>query len=110
VRRRGEEEQSRDSSGMAGGFGGSGAAAGRAEFYEGKITGYFILACIVGSFGGSLFGYDLGVSSQYILFLIQFLPTTLLFLLAFSSSSYFVLVECNSCFWSSYVEIEMRFL
>jgi hypothetical protein len=50
---------------MAGGFGGGGAAAGRAELYEGKITGYFILACIVGSFGGSLFGYDLGVSSQY---------------------------------------------
>jgi len=64
---------------MAGGFGGGGAAAGRAEFYEGKITGYFILACIVGSFGGSLFGYDLGVSSQYP-FLIQFL--LLLFLLA----------------------------
>uniref|UniRef100_K4A131 Major facilitator superfamily (MFS) profile domain-containing protein n=1 Tax=Setaria italica TaxID=4555 RepID=K4A131_SETIT len=48
---------------MAGGFGGGGAATGRAELYEGKITGYFILACIVGSFGGSLFGYDLGVSS-----------------------------------------------
>nr|CAB3453127.1 unnamed protein product [Digitaria exilis] len=49
---------------MAGGFAGGGAVAGRAEFYEGKITGYFILACIVGSFGGSLFGYDLGVSSS----------------------------------------------
>ncbi|GJN34206.1 hypothetical protein PR202_gb22850 [Eleusine coracana subsp. coracana] len=48
---------------MAGGFAGGTAGAGRAEFYEGKITGYFILACIVGSFGGSLFGYDLGVSS-----------------------------------------------
>lgn len=60
---------------MAGGFGGGGAAAGRAEFYEGKITGYFILACIVGSFGGSLFGYDLGVSSQYPSTLFLFLPT-----------------------------------
>jgi MFS transporter, SP family, sugar:H+ symporter len=50
---------------MAGGFAGGTAGAGRAEFYEGKITGYFILACIVGSLGGSLFGYDLGVSSEY---------------------------------------------
>jgi MFS transporter, SP family, sugar:H+ symporter len=49
---------------MAGGFGGGGSEASkRAEFYEGRITGYFILACVVGSFGGSLFGYDLGVSS-----------------------------------------------
>jgi len=48
---------------MAGGFAGGGAASGRAELYEGRITSYFILACIVGSFGGSLFGYDLGVSS-----------------------------------------------
>ncbi|XP_078431871.1 sugar transport protein 14-like [Wolffia australiana] len=29
---------------------------------EGRITGYFVLACVVGSLGGSLFGYDLGVS------------------------------------------------
>ncbi|KAJ4797907.1 Sugar transport protein 14 [Rhynchospora pubera] len=48
---------------MAGGFGAGGAASERAEFYQGRITGYFILACIVGSLGGSLFGYDLGVSS-----------------------------------------------
>jgi hypothetical protein len=68
---------------MAGGFiGGGGAAAGRAELYEGKITGYFILACIVGSFGGSLFGYDLGVSSQY-----PFLFVSLVL----------VLLKCNSC-------------
>ena len=52
---------------MAGGFAGGGAASGRAELYEGRITSYFILACVVGSFGGSLFGYDLGVSSQYFL-------------------------------------------
>ena len=50
---------------MAGGFAGADAGAGRAEQYEGRITSYFILACIVGSFGGSLFGYDLGVSSEY---------------------------------------------
>ncbi|XP_072972318.1 sugar transport protein 14-like [Typha angustifolia] len=47
---------------MAGGFVG-GDVGKRAEFYEGRITSYFILACVVGSLGGSLFGYDLGVSS-----------------------------------------------
>ncbi|XP_026661374.1 sugar transport protein 14-like [Phoenix dactylifera] len=46
---------------MAGGFVG-GDVGKRAELYEGRITSYFILACIVGSLGGSLFGYDLGVS------------------------------------------------
>jgi hypothetical protein len=50
---------------MAGGFSGGDAVSGRAAQYEGRITSYFILACIVGSFGGSLFGYDLGVSSEY---------------------------------------------
>jgi hypothetical protein len=50
---------------MAGGFAGGDAGAGRAAQYEGRITSYFVLACIVGSFGGSLFGYDLGVSSEY---------------------------------------------
>lgn len=48
---------------MAGGFI-VGEAGKRADFYEGRITSYFILACIVGSLGGSLFGYDLGVSSK----------------------------------------------
>ncbi|WOL11047.1 hypothetical protein Cni_G19808 [Canna indica] len=47
---------------MAGGFIG-GELGKRAELYEGRITAYFILACLVGSLGGSLFGYDLGVSS-----------------------------------------------
>ncbi|XP_010924558.2 sugar transport protein 14 [Elaeis guineensis] len=47
---------------MAGGGFVGGDAGKRAEFYEGNITGYFILACIIGSLGGSLFGYDLGVS------------------------------------------------
>ena len=36
---------------MAGGFV-DGAAGQRAKFYEGRITSYFILACLVGSFGG----------------------------------------------------------
>ncbi|KAK4479135.1 hypothetical protein RD792_014646 [Penstemon davidsonii] len=34
----------------------------RAHLYEYKITSYFIFSCIVGSLGGALFGYDLGVS------------------------------------------------
>ncbi|XP_071713932.1 sugar transport protein 14-like [Rutidosis leptorrhynchoides] len=43
--------------GMVGSQGGA-----RAELYEHKITWYFIFACIVAALGGSLFGYDLGVS------------------------------------------------
>ncbi|KAG0485981.1 hypothetical protein HPP92_010060 [Vanilla planifolia] len=47
---------------MAGG-GVAGATPGkRAAYYEGGVTGYFVLAVIVGSLGGSLFGYDLGIS------------------------------------------------
>ncbi|PQQ13057.1 sugar transport protein 14 [Prunus yedoensis var. nudiflora] len=47
---------------MAGGFGGDGVLSERAHQYEYRITGYFIFACIVAALGGSLFGYDLGVS------------------------------------------------
>ncbi|CAM8941991.1 unnamed protein product [Rhodiola kirilowii] len=46
---------------MAGGFV-EGGPAKRAHLYEHKTTWYFILACLVASLGGSLFGYDLGVS------------------------------------------------
>ncbi|CAN4097519.1 unnamed protein product [Withania somnifera] len=34
----------------------------KAHLYEYRITGYFIFACVVAAMGGSLFGYDLGVS------------------------------------------------
>ncbi|XP_030541726.1 sugar transport protein 14 [Rhodamnia argentea] len=34
----------------------------RAHLYEYRITGYFVFTCIVAALGGSLFGYDLGVS------------------------------------------------
>ncbi|XP_022756452.1 sugar transport protein 14-like [Durio zibethinus] len=34
----------------------------RAHLYEYKTTSYFIFACLVAAMGGSLFGYDLGVS------------------------------------------------
>lgn len=30
--------------------------------YEGRITKYVIVACIVGAFGGLIFGYDIGIS------------------------------------------------
>ncbi|XP_019192602.1 PREDICTED: sugar transport protein 14-like [Ipomoea nil] len=38
------------------------SGGGRAHLYEYRITSYFIFACIVAAMGGSLFGYDLGVS------------------------------------------------
>lgn len=49
---------------MAGGGFVNGAPLKRAHLYEYKITGYFITACIVAALGGSLFGYDLGVSGM----------------------------------------------
>ncbi|KAF2291882.1 hypothetical protein P3X46_015497 [Hevea brasiliensis] len=47
---------------MAGGGFTDGGTLKRAHLYEYRITGYFIFACIVAALGGSLFGYDLGVS------------------------------------------------
>ncbi|KAK4280925.1 hypothetical protein QN277_012477 [Acacia crassicarpa] len=61
---------------MAGG-GFTDAGGKRAHLYEYKITGYFIFSCIVGAMGGSLFGYDLGVSGGVTSmddFLIKFFP------------------------------------
>lgn len=39
----------------------------RAHLYEYKFTWYFFNACIVAALGGSLFGYDLGVSGDLLL-------------------------------------------
>jgi len=36
----------------------------RAELYKGKVTWYVIIACIVAATGGSLFGYDVGISGS----------------------------------------------
>ncbi|XP_027921369.1 sugar transport protein 14 isoform X1 [Vigna unguiculata] len=47
---------------MAGGGVESGATGKRAHLYEHKFTHYFAFTCVVGALGGSLFGYDLGVS------------------------------------------------
>lgn len=62
---------------MAGGGFSDAGALKRAHLYEYKITGYFIFSCIVGALGGSLFGYDLGVSGGVTSmddFLIEFFP------------------------------------
>ncbi|KAF8090137.1 hypothetical protein N665_0485s0012 [Sinapis alba] len=48
---------------MAGGsFGPTGVAKERAEQYQGKVTSYVIIACLVAAIGGSIFGYDIGIS------------------------------------------------
>lgn len=41
-----------------------GVARERAEQYRGKVTTYVIIACIVAATGGSLFGYDVGISGE----------------------------------------------
>ncbi|KAG0454873.1 hypothetical protein HPP92_024165 [Vanilla planifolia] len=64
---------------MAGGGFGGHAPGKRAAYYEGGATAYFVLAVVVGSLGGSLFGYDLGVSSGVTSmddFLKKFFPKT----------------------------------
>lgn len=38
----------------------------RAEQYKGRITVHVIIACIVAATGGSLFGYDVGISGYAI--------------------------------------------
>jgi hypothetical protein len=53
---------------MAGGGLVDGGPGKRAHLYEHKFTAYFAFTCIVGALGGSLFGYDLGVSGLFILF------------------------------------------
>ncbi|KAF2285248.1 hypothetical protein GH714_039104 [Hevea brasiliensis] len=50
----------------------------RAHLYEYRITGHFIFACVIAASGGSLFGYDLGVSGGVTSmddFLKEFFPT-----------------------------------
>lgn len=56
---------------MAGGGFGDDKGGARAHLYEYRITGYFVFACVVAAMGGSLFGYDLGVSGEYIYFLLK---------------------------------------
>ncbi|CAI8587327.1 unnamed protein product [Vicia faba] len=49
----------------------------RADQYKGRVTPYVIIACIVAAIGGSLFGYDVGISGGVTSmddFLEQFFP------------------------------------
>ncbi|KAE8726420.1 Sugar carrier protein C [Hibiscus syriacus] len=46
----------------AGGLAPTGVAKERAELYQGRVTLYVIIACIVAAVGGSIFGYDIGIS------------------------------------------------
>ncbi|KAJ4846795.1 hypothetical protein Tsubulata_014110 [Turnera subulata] len=48
---------------MAGGsFGPAGVAKERAAEYKGRVTISVIVACVVAAVGGSIFGYDIGIS------------------------------------------------
>ncbi|KAK9073818.1 hypothetical protein SSX86_006412 [Deinandra increscens subsp. villosa] len=56
----------------------TGLANDRADQYEGKVTAYVIIACIVAAVGGSIFGYDTGISggvTSMDAFLLKFFPT-----------------------------------
>lgn len=51
---------------MAGGsLGPAGVAKERAEQYQGKVTSSVIVACFVAAIGGSIFGYDIGISGTF---------------------------------------------
>ncbi|KAJ6355207.1 hypothetical protein OIU77_005738 [Salix suchowensis] len=64
---------------MAGGhFGPAGVAKERAEQYQGRVTISVIIACVVAAVGGSLFGYDIGISGGVTSldgFLLKFFPS-----------------------------------
>ncbi|CAL9041545.1 sugar transport protein 7-like [Musa acuminata AAA Group] len=50
---------------MAGGgvvHGPVGVAKERAQQYKGRVTPYVVMACLVAAVGGSIFGYDIGIS------------------------------------------------
>ncbi|KAG8372640.1 hypothetical protein BUALT_Bualt12G0087700 [Buddleja alternifolia] len=49
-----------------------GVAKERAEEYKGRVTAYVIIACLVAAIGGSLFGYDIGISGTYIYIYISY--------------------------------------
>lgn len=47
-----------------GGFTTDAVGKERANLYKGRVTPYVIIACIVAATGGSLFGYDVGISGS----------------------------------------------
>lgn len=44
------------------GVGGVVAGDGSGKMYEGHVTGFVIITCIVAASGGLIFGYDIGIS------------------------------------------------
>lgn len=51
---------------MAGGsLAPAGVAKERAEQYRGSLTPYVVIACLVAAVGGSIFGYDIGISGTF---------------------------------------------
>ncbi|XVE71585.1 hypothetical protein DITRI_Ditri10aG0163300 [Diplodiscus trichospermus] len=58
----------------------TGVAKERAELYHGRLTLYVIIACIVAAVGGSIFGYDIGISGTH-------LPNVLAFILRRKSTN-----------------------
>ncbi|KAI8565671.1 hypothetical protein RHMOL_Rhmol03G0278600 [Rhododendron molle] len=54
-----------------------GVSKERAEQYQGKVTSYVIISCIFAAIGGSIFGYDIGISGVTSMdgFLQKFFPT-----------------------------------
>lgn len=63
-----------------GGFSAAPAAGARAADYEGKITIYVIMTCIIAASGGLMFGYDVGISGGVTSmddFLAKFFPDVL---------------------------------
>lgn len=58
---------------MAGGsIGPAGVAKERAEQYQGRVTLSVIIACVIAAVGGSLFGYDIGISGTLFLIYLFF--------------------------------------
>ncbi|KAI9125521.1 hypothetical protein K1719_002939 [Acacia pycnantha] len=50
----------------------------RASEYKGRVTAYVVISCIVAAVGGSLFGYDIGISGGVTSmdeFLLEFFPS-----------------------------------
>lgn len=56
----------RDTSSEMAGGGVVSHGGGNAAQYEGRVTVYVVLACIVAASGGLLFGYDIGISGTIV--------------------------------------------
>ena len=47
-----------------GGIGPVGVAKERAQQYKGRVTPFVVMACVTAAIGGSIFGYDIGISGM----------------------------------------------